>query len=203
MSPISKVFLYSIFVIGNIYADKFDGTEPYIYKSEIPIAPRYGMVGVASAAGILSRNGRVSSVGGIQFFPSLNNKIPFAVKDEKALKQNMESNENMANMAPNNINWRKDSDGNIAEGSINFYPGGVAVSSSAKSRNIESNANPWANPFNPIMWPMNDPFSGPSRNFNYPGSLEWIHKDMFNNYVPPNLYSKRTWLYPTFNPFLN
>ncbi|CAH2102931.1 unnamed protein product [Euphydryas editha] len=169
------------------------------------------MIGVASVAGIVSRNGRISSVGGIHFYPSMQNKMPNIDKKYKSSKQNKDLTGNielgMTKSIPTVSKWRKESNGNMAEGFISFYPGSVSVSSSAvsssKPGNIGVNDNSWADPFNPMIWPMNEPFNGPPRNFDYSRNIDWIHRDIFNNYVPPNLYLKRTWLYPTYNPFLN
>lgn len=169
------------------------------------------MMGVASVAGIVSRNGRVSSLGGVHFFPSLHNRMPHTDKKYKSSQQNKDFTGNKESGTTNSLpavsKWRKESNGNIAEGYISVYPGSVSVSSSAvsssKSGDIGMNENSWADPFHPMIWPMNDPFHGPPRNFDYPRNIDWIHRDIFNNYIPPNLYSKRTWLYPTFNPFLN
>lgn len=154
------------------------------------------MMGVASVAGYTSRNGRISSTGGIHFFSPMNQPIP----------------------SPQNIEIFKKAEGNMATAIIKMYPessksdnvasfmkiypGAVAVASTMTSQpNIRQPLGP--NFLDSMAWPMSG-LSATSNNILSKRKVEdWLHNDIYNNFVPSTRYFKNMWHYPIFDPFFN
>ncbi|CAG9581066.1 unnamed protein product [Danaus chrysippus] len=133
------------------------------------------MIGVASVAGIISRNDRYSSIGGIQFIN------PFLSS------QNNKRNTNKDNQA-------------IASGYIEMRPGSVTASSSTSIDNGSHKQTPWST-FNPMPWPIN-PYIHARDLARQRNIEEWLHRDIFEN-LAPNMQMNNGWMYPTFDPFIN
>ncbi|KAL0851532.1 hypothetical protein ABMA28_007321 [Loxostege sticticalis] len=150
-----------------------------------------GLYGVASIAGVASRNGRVSSLGGIQFYPGLDPSLTLT------------NNDGAGYYYP--LTVTKEGDGKYASGSIQFYPGSVVVSSTARSgfpsdiKPLPLNINNRL--FKDIMFqPLPDYFEK-ARNVD---PIEpWFLKNAFPFSPPRPDVADNSWFYPTFNPFLN
>lgn len=156
--------------------------------------------GVASVAGITSRNGRVSSISGVNFFPSGSNPFNFPAG---------KSGEKI----PEPISFTKEEDGTLTAGHIKYGPSGsVSVSSFAGQAFPESSAkvkSAMKTPdqmFKASNFKMNnmiyqDPFAHfSSRSFNpwFP-SMFMFRQPMFENTNMP----RQGWPYSNFSPFFN
>ncbi|XP_063899536.1 uncharacterized protein LOC110377519 [Helicoverpa armigera] len=111
-------------------------------------------MGVASIAGVESRNGRVSSISGVKFYPSADSMVKTDSKGNYYFK----SSENKMQMP---LTITKQGDG--VSGTIRIMPGSVSVSSSANSGSASASAGPKITGFDPwstsFMKPMmNDLF---------------------------------------------
>uniref|UniRef100_A0A2A4JGI3 DUF4774 domain-containing protein n=1 Tax=Heliothis virescens TaxID=7102 RepID=A0A2A4JGI3_HELVI len=111
----------------------------------------HGM-GVASIAGVESRNGRVSSISGVKFYPSADSMVKTDSKGNYIFK----SSDSKMGMP---LTITKQGDG--VSGTIRIMPGSVSVSSSANSGSASASAGPkitgfdsWSTPFMTPM--MND-----------------------------------------------
>lgn len=140
-----------------------------------PINTKDGIVGVASVAGIASRNGRVSSIGGIKFFPSMES---VSSKDQRYYY-------------PLTVSAEKD--GRYASGTVQVLPG--YVSTSARAGYAPPNQK---NPFQNDMFFQFQPQDMFNRNLE-----SWFPKDMFQNFSPQPDVLRNGWFYPSFNPFVN
>lgn len=142
------------------------------------------MMGIASLAGIASRNGRLSSLTGVKLLPTM---------DSVSL-----SSDGAPFFYP--LTVTKEGDGKFASGSIQFFPGSVMVSSSAKS-GYGPELKSWPKMDMPIA---TDVFLPPLDLFSSPRNLDpWFPKDIFKPIPPPQMPGLDTWLYPRFNPFVN
>lgn len=137
----------------------------------MPIIEHNKLIGIASVAGIISRNGRVSSLGGIKMLPG--KPITF-------------TGDGM--YYPLTVSTQKD--GKYSSGSVQVYPGFASATARA---GYALNQNEPA---------FNDVFIKPDMFTRNVGP--WFSKDLFRNFSPskPNSF-KNTWLYPSFNPFMN
>ncbi|XP_026758618.2 uncharacterized protein LOC113518057 [Galleria mellonella] len=162
--------------------------KPKIKRQEAfkPFNTNSGLTGVASIAGVTSRNGRVSSLSGIKLFPSVNQEI-------------VGNGDARQFFYPLTVS--KESDGKFASNSIQVYPGSVIVSAkSGYGPNVKSWPAKLDLPFDGdiFLQPDLDVFST-ARNLD-----TWFPKNIFRPIVPPTIDNFRNnWLYPTYNPFVN
>ena len=173
--------------------EKKDGENAFkMYKSPTPVNIN-GIMGVASVAGYTSRNGRVSSLGGIHFFRPLDQPISFSNSEiMKKINENIASS--FTKMYPESFKFDKFNKESFAK----EYPSTLAVASIA---NVGSNQKPfiWPDLLSPMGWPISEVPQTPN---NMNRNIEnWLHNDIYNNFAPSGNYHRNTWMYPTFNPF--
>lgn len=148
------------------------------------------ILGVASVAGVTSRNGRISTTGGIHFY-----RAP-----EGTIATNGDGYYNP-------LTFTKATNGKYASGSVQIHPGALGISSSAQAGYIDPNFNPWpADQWRvqnqwPLDWPMqNDQWPVQNQLYTPFGQrTPWFKK------VKIDLPQTRDvrWMYPSFNPFMN
>ncbi|RVE47775.1 hypothetical protein evm_007530 [Chilo suppressalis] len=172
--------LYGNNVTGASISAKPDGENMQLAESN------NGFYGVASVAGITSRNGRISSLGGIQIYPGTDSSVRV-------------TNEGVTFYHPSTNN----AGGNFATGSIGLLgPGSVLVSSTAGSGdikplplsiNVKKSSPPLLKEF--VFQPLPDIFEK-ARNFQ---PIEpWFTRNVYA-FNPPKLPSFDAWVYPNFN----
>lgn len=154
------------------------------------------MYGVASIAGVTSRNGRVSSVSSVKFYPSPGQDMTFFYPNAKSVDK-----------IPEPISFSREENGRITSGSIKYGPSGsVSVSSSARSA-YPTGSNKFSKP---VMIPMRAShdfddmfFPYPMTPFNSRSFDPWIPHDFsVREPAQPRFDTfKNGWPYPSFSPF--
>ncbi|XP_028166945.1 uncharacterized protein LOC114357511 [Ostrinia furnacalis] len=181
-----RLYFFCTILIVFVKADDLPRPEQEVLQPE----ESNGIFGVSSVAGIASRNGRVSSLGGIQIYPGLDQQITYT------------SNDGAGYYYP--LTVTKEGDGKYASGSIQLYPGSVVVSSTARSgypSDIKALPLSINRPFKEFLFQPVPDFFEKQRNID---PIEpWFLKNMFPFSPPRPDVAENPWLYPTFNPFLN
>ncbi|CAG4986442.1 unnamed protein product [Parnassius apollo] len=186
MSILPIIYLSFLVTSGSFAAAfKNTGGKDNVHQEIMTIHNGDDIVGVSSVAGVTSMNGKVSSVGGVKFFPAPG-------------KGGGKNRDTFTFAYP--INGNK----GMAEGSISMNPGSVVVSSSSYNTKIPER-NTWhqLHPmFDPLMhWPTINDFIFP-HHFDFDSTFidPWFPKTMIDRNVPTKSVLR---MYPNFNPFLN
>lgn len=152
--------------------------------------------GVASIAGVTSRNGRVSSISGVNFFPSGTNPFYFQGRSGEKI--------------PEPISFAKEEDGRFTAGQIKYGPGSVSVTSIARS--VDSNKaksvkamSTVQNMFMPSQFkPRDMNYQDPFSTFNTRSPDPWFPNTFMYRQPFQSFNSmKPRWAYSNINPFLN
>ncbi|KAI5634007.1 hypothetical protein NE865_13257 [Phthorimaea operculella] len=146
------------------------------------------LIGVASVAGITSRNGRVSSVRGVKFFPGSSPEFEYF--------NPLEYSNGDVNSYPFTVSTQRD--GKFA--SVHSSPGYISASAG-------SGFGPPSTEYNPRnvgqQRSLNGFFYQPQTIFGPRQLQSWFPKDLFQGFHPSAHEVRNGWLINNFNPFMN
>lgn len=139
-----------------------------------------GVYGIASISGVASRNGRVSSMSGVNFYPANNREGSIVLAKS-------------GNKLPEPITFSKEENGKYTSGTIKIGPGSVSVSSIARS-GFPADSSSTLKLDDDMFFSSIPSFHARSLNPWFPNNINFMQPFRYNTMRP-------SWAYPNYNPY--